>query len=1072
MMAAKHPLTGKPIRLMTARNQLHKDAKTLVFLKKDADPLVKWGRWETLAVGLDTITTLKKKGIPVHISVLLNEAAVTGEKLKELSLDSHLLIVSQKVIATISPSEYEKLNLGNIMCLEEFESLFAYLGPAWDGSEEDAAILITGVLRYSRIAGIDSACSSAIKRKKRLGEIGISFIGVDARPHELWLIQQYFRPDKTKRAHEIKKCLEMNVMCPIIDKIVLLNEADYSPDYPASSFTSDGQGKIQQIILGKRLCYSDVIRYIYESVPDNILVVFSNSDIYLDPSLSSIWSLNMDDKFLSLLRWDVPEDMTSESVLFGPRADSQDTWILSSRGVKARKWDFKSIEIPFGKNGCDNAFNTEMMRNKYLVSNPAYSIKTHHLHNSGLRTYNPKDIVDKPVFLHVEPTGLNDMEAKESFSSDIILQKKTYKPFPRILKSVQKKEIDTFCTMLKRGEVYEFVKGSENIYTGPADTLLQLKDCFITENGLPYKHQQLIVGPSKKAQRLWSETPIGGCRPTIHSELTLVAPLTKEEMASPEAFCLKYVSRILQLIAWDEEKKSEFLCPKNESYINILRLFKWPRAEIPVLPVDPEMNIYSDKAIVWTASDSSEVTSEDIDALRRLFNGGWLPAPFNDTTKIVIIQDSKIVDKEFIGTLENKLESDGLQLGSEIEFGFDVRVIFPEKTSLDRIADGLRGASYLIYANDKANKKIWPFQWMLPTGATVIEVQDEMNPQGDGVHLAGACGLNHHLIINRKGIREYTIRDCLKHMISTMSLGPVDTQLNNKDNDKPVVWLPRSDIQGYFGHPGDSFREMARIWGQRGYCYVKEHPTATLCWWGDIGKTLLYDRPTMDWLTTAPPAEQSYLFGLFGNPTPPSFPSSSSSLSPSKVSSWSFWPRRPTFVEELVSAGIQKRGWSERAKRIVFYGRVENRVQERRRIPKDGSSWSSHCDDFIMPKGADVKYALSQKDYLIALSESKFGLCLAGYGRKCHREVELMAMGTVPIVEKEVDVLGYAEPLVEGLHYFRVEGPEDIEKVLGGIDEAQWILSSEACKSWWSRNASAEGMFLLTQRLIGSTLKN
>ena len=125
-----------------------------------------------------------------------------------------------------------------------------------------------------------------------------------------------------------------------------------------------------------------------------------------------------------------------------------------------------------------------------------------------------------------------------------------------------------------------------------------------------------------------------------------------------------------------------------------------------------------------------------------------------------------------------------------------------------------------------------------------------------------------------------------------------------------------------------------------------------------------------------------------------------------------------------------------------------------------------------MPKGADVKYALSQKDYLIALSESKFGLCLAGYGRKCHREVELMAMGTVPIVEKEVDVLGYAEPLVEGLHYFRVEGPEDIEKVLGGIDEAQWILSSEACKSWWSRNASAEGMFLLTQRLIGSTLKN
>ena len=65
------------------------------------------------------------------------------------------------------------------------------------------------------------------------------------------------------------------------------------------------------------------------------------------------------------------------------------------------------------------------------------------------------------------------------------------------------------------------------------------------------------------------------------------------------------------------------------------------------------------------------------------------------------------------------------------------------------------------------------------------------------------------------------------------------------------------------------------------------------------------------------------------------------------------------------------------------------------------------------------------------LRESKYGLCLRGYGSKCHREVELMAFGTVPIVTPEVSVSSYMEPLIENTHYIKVTTPAELkEKIL------------------------------------------
>ena len=154
----------------------------------------------------------------------------------------------------------------------------------------------------------------------------------------------------------------------------------------------------------------------------------------------------------------------------------------------------------------------------------------------------------------------------------------------------------------------------------------------------------------------------------------------------------------------------------------------------------------------------------------------------------------------------------------------------------------------------------------------------------------------------------------------------------------------------------------------------------------------------------------------------------------------------------------------ERPRRVVFYGKSENAVQLRNRTK---ASWSSACSEFVHLESATAKYPYTHEEYLERLRGSQFGLCLAGYGKKCHREIECMAMGCVPVVAPEVDMDSYAVPPVEGVHYLRVTDPDDLRKKTEAMDEATWEAMSAAAFQWWKENASAEGMWELTKRLVG-----
>jgi hypothetical protein len=108
----------------------------------------------------------------------------------------------------------------------------------------------------------------------------------------------------------------------------------------------------------------------------------------------------------------------------------------------------------------------------------------------------------------------------------------------------------------------------------------------------------------------------------------------------------------------------------------------------------------------------------------------------------------------------------------------------------------------------------------------------------------------------------------------------------------------------------------------------------------------------------------------------------------------------------------------------------------------------------------DKPYPFTHEEYLRNLAQAKWGLCLAGFGKKCHREIECMAMGCVPIVGPEVDMDNYADPPVEGVHYLRAATPADVVK------PDNWEKMSAACKDWWRRNASVEGSWRLTHELL------
>ena len=214
--------------------------------------------------------------------------------------------------------------------------------------------------------------------------------GPIANPEPINLLYQFFVHKVTLRAKEIKKCLKFNVQNPHIDKIYLLNERVYTD--AELGIKSD---KIVQIDVKTRLKFVDVFKYINDNkiVGYNVII---NADIFCDVTIENLkyTQMHVDKQAMALLRYEYAHEL-SESKIFGPRFDSQDTWIIHSN-FNPNTQEQKVFNFEFGKPGCDNKFIYLLNILGYQVLNDPALIKTYHIHHSEQRDYTQADYIHKP----------------------------------------------------------------------------------------------------------------------------------------------------------------------------------------------------------------------------------------------------------------------------------------------------------------------------------------------------------------------------------------------------------------------------------------------------------------------------------------------------------------------------------------------------------------------------------------------------------------------------------------------------------------------------------------------------
>jgi hypothetical protein len=993
-MLARHPKTGAPIRIMTSNGSAWKNSKTIVWLN-GTETDAAWNRWDIGASTIQNWYVLKEKGIKADVCLTLGSVDSVYTWLKEGHANScKIIAVPKESIESIGLEALANLNITNMICMEEAFQLYPYLEGGWDGSEHDGRVMLSMILQYGRAFPIGETKHSAVAEVN-----GLKLFDSLLTPPPLYFITQYYRPSKSRRAKEIDDCLKMNEACPYVDSIILLNEEML--ELPVVS------PKIKQYNIGTRLRFDIVMKWIYDKVPADAIVCIANSDIYIDKSWRIMWSMNMDSIFFSLLRWDDQEH--SEPKLFGPRADSQDTWVVSARSVKERVWNWEGLNFPFGKGGCDNAFNVEMLRQKFLVVNPCMNLITHHVHMSEYRTYDPQDVVEKPIYMYVNPSGIHDLRPDMSLSPFV---SKMIPSVPFFLKgSLSQTQKATLLTMRSKKLDRPLIEAAPLLDEFKLP-LYEFKNVFQTATGLPRTYSSILIGQTQTASNAWSNESVSIASASVPIELGLIAPCPDEIANNPVRYLLEYMGKILVL---RQLGKGEWLGVQDPKITEALNLFAWEEETLPVVVRSPSFQTWCKKAYAWLPQDGLRgvVSSIEIAALRAAVYG-WLPNP--EGRRIVFIMDDNWITDSTVDMFEKRipnLESSCIYKTTEISTAISL----------------MKGAWAVVVYGGSIER--WGTLWALPEKAYIWEIQPEIAPSLELYQVATAASLQHRFHIVPRGTP--TPKDRLS-MVETL-VGELST--------KPLILLPHKETTGFFHHAGDSFREMVQLWKERGYIDTVEVKGLSNVWLNAVGDTLLYDRPTLEWLNRSPEAERKWKRALFGNPKP------------LQGSTWSFWARRPRIVEELVEQGYGNS--VDRELGVVFYGRSENAVQQSKRNGK----WAFVCDEFVHLIG-EKPYPYTQREYLIRLSKAKWGLCLAGFGNKCHREIECMAMGCVPVVSKEVDMVNYKNPPVEGVHYFRVNSPEDIPLIKSKSDE-EWLTASKACRLWWRQNASVEGLWNLTQ---------
>lgn len=728
------------IKTITTKTPVWKDNITCIWLSEQ-NPETTWSRWNGICVGADDFE--KWSGLDAYICCLVVKEDNAIERILGFANQVETICATKATLAKI-PAERWKTSFSYIIQLDDL-TMFPFLNCTWDGTYADAVAIAAQLFRFRRIVD----WSGSDRRKTVLEEAGIKLVSHIV-PEKVHLITQYFRPENKRRQKEIRKCLYKNIANSYIDKIILFNETDLLSEWKKEH----GSDKIEQIIVGRRLRYSDFIQYAL-SAPPNVFVILANADIYMTETLSCLWEVNMADKMFSLLRWDEQSDDTTEPKLFGPTARSQDSWIVRTDSVHCRKWNMTTLNYSIGVPGCDNKFSMDMFRNRFTVSNPCYTIKTVHVHRDLGRSYTEKDILYADSYLYIEPTVLSPMHIVCDITADNGVVNTTdilNNPFSIQIRSSSISSAIVFCTMVSKGGRYTWEANIDNFHTDSFN-VHKMNHKSVTSMGLMYDDHNMYVGSQEAANEYWSNTVINTFSPMQAVPYMLAIPVSdKTVFQDTDTYCLKYLSRALRL---KKELGSEYSFFAPRDFVKTLVKFTKENRRLNAVPWTEDSIVYSQTVLgILPNSNSYELGSEDINILRESYSG-WVKSPYSYEKKCVVqtTQTQTNIHTPFsLAFSEDLVKS----LGE----GWTIQFLSETDTGSDAY-DKLIGASLFITWNEPKSR-MWHKIWALPEDAYVLDFQNELNMDGELQHVAAAASLKSYVFPTHKAPIEHVQNEIRK----------------------------------------------------------------------------------------------------------------------------------------------------------------------------------------------------------------------------------------------------------------------------------------------------------------------
>ena len=697
-------------KLITLQTPCIRNQRTLIWLQNQASITSSWSHWDAVVTSMEAYRRWYQQARIVGIILTsIPKSADFYEELFKISPHVPMIFLSRAVLSTKS-EDFWTDNFDNIVCLNDVFTQYPFLGHTWDNTLEDAVGLFAHLSRYHRI--VDCVVPQS-RIETFQGNITIQH---NVMPPAVWLVTQYFRHQDAERAKEIQTCLQKNVECADISRIVLLTERDYTKDYPKTN------NKIQQVIIKKRLTYAHFLQFVKDRVPANTIVILANADMYME-DLSDLWTINLKNTMLSLLRWDVTEDGPQ---LFGPRADSQDTWILLSDSVKEVDWAYEKLDVQLGQPGCDNVFAGQMLQNRFVLYNPALTIKTYHLHTTNVRNYTKEDMIRALLYVNLVPSHLMDTK-----------HEKPTKPINTIsnesvafeVKSSSLSNEITYCTMLEKEGRYKWEPSVENFYFDERP-LHQWKNACVTPTGLVYTPYAIYPGDDT-LYPFWKNSTVHLYTPLQTAEQMIAIPFDNISVFSNiTAYTLYYLSYVLRFL--EQYPGASFWMPW--AYRQLLADYKIT-AKPMILTEDTAC--YA-KEVIGFMPSVIEPGMENSSVLRS-YMPVWLEKPIG---KRCIV----------IGSFSDKMK----QQLNEI-FCNEWYMEYMEKAN----AESLVGAALCII---QANYGLVPL-WALPKAACVIEFQQELNMIGEVQHLAHITELQSWVLLLSKGTKEQVEKQMI-HEIS------------------------------------------------------------------------------------------------------------------------------------------------------------------------------------------------------------------------------------------------------------------------------------------------------------------